>query len=186
MNQEPLSTNTKSKVLIAGRKASTWLLQALPSKETFEILEAEKDLEEQISNCQIAIDCLEDWQDKLLMSDLCMHENKTLIHTLIWEEYFHIYVMKPGFSPCLRCLNAQIGFEDFELRHNLNSFTPYLVMAGAFAAAELTNELNGRIRNSYNSLAYFDNRRSSFGKINDIQSSGDCPDCSKYFSIWKD
>ena len=85
------------------------IMDSVPNKEsptkfycrelTFDAQQAEL----LIAEVDLVIDCLENWQNKLVVSDVCMHLRKPLIHAGGSGMRFQLYTMRPGKSACLRC-----------------------------------------------------------------------------------
>jgi len=64
----------------------------------------EKSAEEIISKYDIVIDCLDNFETRFILNDVCIEAKKPLIHAGISEYYGQLMTIIPGKSPCLRCI----------------------------------------------------------------------------------
>ncbi len=71
--------------------------------------------EQIVADADVVIDAVDNWQQKLLASDVCMHLRKPLIHAGGSGFRFQIYTMLPGKSACLRCAFPAAGIDDVPL-----------------------------------------------------------------------
>lgn len=134
-----------------------------------------------LQDCDVVVEALENWQDKLLASDSCMRLQKPLIHSGLLMFSFHVFCMIPGRSACLRCVFAKLGLEDFPPE----GFSPGVLgaiasMAGAFQAAETIKLITQLGTISGNHLLRFDVLRSEFDDMTRLTGRSDCPDCGRW------
>ena len=145
-------------------------------RENFHVHNAE----ELLADCDIVIDGLDDWPDKLVLSDVCMQLQKPLVHAGISVFEFHLFIMIPGRSSCLRCVFSKIGLEDatWSERHPgvLGSLSG---MLGSFMATEAIKLITGVGPTSGNHLIKFDALRRYFDNVVDLGPQPDCPDCGQ-------
>jgi molybdopterin/thiamine biosynthesis adenylyltransferase len=136
--------------------------------------------EQLIDSAHIVVDGLNDWQQKLLLSDVCMHMGRTLVHAGVRKFEFQIYTMIPGRSACLRCAFSKAGLEDITASGQDDSpaaLGPVAGMAGAFQAIEVIKILSGLGPTPGNHLIKFDSLRRDFDDITNLGPRMDCPDC---------
>jgi len=57
-----------------------------------------------IPKYDIIIDCLDNFEARFILNDICIASNKPLIHAGAGEFYGQFMTIIPGKSPCLRCL----------------------------------------------------------------------------------
>jgi adenylyltransferase/sulfurtransferase len=57
-----------------------------------------------IPSFDITIDCLDNFDTRFIINDVCVAENKSFIHAGISEYYGQLMTVTPGTGPCLRCL----------------------------------------------------------------------------------
>lgn len=146
------------------------------NSDKFNVHNAEKLLQ----TAGIAIEALENWQDKLLASDSCMRLLKPLIHSGIIAYSFHVFSMIPSRSACLRCVFAKLGLEDFPpdgIQKGMLGAIASLV--GSFQAAEAIKLITQIGTISGNHLLRFDVLRSEFDDMTELTSRSDCPDCGR-------
>lgn len=164
--------------------ASDWLaprntsLRLTPVREPFTAHSAERLL----STADIVVDSMDDWQMKLLASDVCMQLGRTLVHCALRGFEFHVYTMIPGRSACLRCVISRIGIEDVvSAPTSYGAFGPVSGMAGCFQAIEVIKLLTGLGTTPGNHLIKFDALRRDFDEVLELGPRPDCPDCGRPF-----
>lgn len=139
--------------------------------------------EEIVEHAHLVIDGLSNWQDKLIVSDVCMQMGKTLVHAGLRGFEFHVYTMIPGRSACLRCVFSKVGLEDIaSIAHKQRGVLgPVAGMAGSFQAIEAIKILAGIGPTPGNHLIKFDSLRRDFDDVTDLGPRPDCPDCGMRF-----
>ncbi len=143
----------------------------------FDTHNADKVLQE----AHLVAEALDNWQDKLLLSDCCMHTRKPLIHSGLMSFSFHVFCMLPGRSACLRCVFARLGLEDFPPEGISNGVLGAVAsLAGAFQAAEAIKLITQLGAVSGNHLLRFDVLRSEFDDMTELIGRSDCPDCGRW------
>ncbi len=136
--------------------------------------------EELITDATIVLDCLENWQDKLLASDVCMHLRKTLIHAGATGNgmRFQIYAMRPGKSACLRCAFPLAGIDDVPLIPDSESqFEPIVSMVAAMQSLEAIKIMSRLGVSQGNELLKFDGLSGEFEIVRGLDPQHGCPDC---------
>jgi molybdopterin/thiamine biosynthesis adenylyltransferase len=136
--------------------------------------------EELINDVTMVIDCLENWQDKLLASDVCMQLRKTLIHAGSSGNgmRFQIYAMRPGKSACLRCAFPLAGIDDVPLIPESNEhFEPIVAMVAAMQSLEAIKIMSRLGVSQGNELLKFDGLSGEFEIIRGLDPQHGCPDC---------
>lgn len=134
-----------------------------------------------LKEADLAIEALENWQDKLLASDTCMQVNRALIHSGLMSFSFHVFSMIPGRSACLRCVFARLGLEDFPPEgFSQGQLGAIAALAGSFQAAEAIKLLTQLGTISGNHLLRFDVLRSEFDDMTELVGRSDCPDCGRW------
>ena len=135
--------------------------------------------EQLIGNVDIVIDCLDNWQDKLLASDVCMHLRKTLIHAGGSGMRFQLYAMRPGKSACLRCAFPLAGIDDVPLIPETGArFETIEAMVAAMQSLEAIKILSRLGVSQGNELLKFDGLSGEFEIIRGLDPRHDCPDCT--------
>jgi molybdopterin/thiamine biosynthesis adenylyltransferase len=133
-----------------------------------------------IDEADLVIDAQEDWQHKLMASDLCMHLGKSLIHAGGTGMRFQIYVMRPGRSACLRCAFPLAGIDDIPLTPNKDEqFDPIVAVVGAMQAFEAIKLLTRLGVSQGNELLKYDGLSGEFEIIRGLDPREDCPDCGR-------
>ena len=57
-----------------------------------------------IPKYDIVIDCLDNFESRFILNDVCIKAGKPLVHAGIGEYYGQLMTIVPGKGPCLRCL----------------------------------------------------------------------------------
>jgi sulfur-carrier protein adenylyltransferase/sulfurtransferase len=126
----------------------------------------------------VVVDSAEDWQHKLLMSDICMSTGKPLIHAGVIGFRFHIYSMLPGKSACLRCALPMIGIDEVPLEPPVaGMFGPVSELVGAWQAIETVKLIGSLGATQGNELFKFDCLSGEFEVVRGLDPQRDCPDC---------
>ncbi len=137
-----------------------------------------------LSNYDIIVDGLEDWQLKLLLSDSCMQLHLPLIHSGVSGFRWQLFTMAPGRSACLRCVFNQLGMEDFA-RHDQQQAGPSgpaSGMAGSMQASEAVQLITGAGVAGCDEFISFDCLRREFFSERNLHPRSDCPDCGRWVS----
>ncbi len=144
---------------------------------SFDAHNADKFLEES----ELAVEALDNWQDKLLASDSCMRVKKPLVHSGLMMFSFHVFCMIPGRSACLRCVFSRLGLEDFPPEGFCQGVLGAVAnLAGSFQAAEAIKLITQLGTVSGNHLLRFDVLRSEFDDMTELTGRSDCPDCGRW------
>lgn len=137
-------------------------------------------IEELIAQCDVAIDSLTDWQNKLLLSDICMRLEKPMIHSGIAGFRYQFFSMLPGKSACLRCALPLAGIDDVPLQPSQpGEIDAILAMVGAWQAIEAMKIIAHLGASQGNELFKFDCLSGEFEIIRGLDPQSDCPDCGK-------
>lgn len=132
-----------------------------------------------LAGAQIAVEALENWQEKLVASDMCMHLAVPLIHSGLIAFSFHVFSMIPGKSACLRCVFLNLGLEDFPL-HQPGVLGAIAGLVGSFQATEAIKMITQLGTISGNHLLRFDVLRCEFDDMTQLTGRSDCPDCGRW------
>jgi adenylyltransferase/sulfurtransferase len=141
-------------------------------------------IEAYIPNFDVVADSTDDWQHKLLFSDICMAQNKPLVHAGVIGFRCQVYAMLPGKSACLRCALIEIGIDEVPIEPPaVGGFKPVSELIGAWQAVEII-KLIGRLGATQgNELFKLDCLSGEFEVIRGLDPAKDCPDCGpRYFS----
>jgi len=57
-----------------------------------------------IKDYDVIVDCLDNFESRFVLNDICVEEEKPLIHAGVGEFYGQLMTIIPGKSSCLRCL----------------------------------------------------------------------------------
>ncbi len=141
---------------------------------------AEDKAQELLKHCQIVVDGLRSWQDKLELSDICMQFRKPLVHAGGGGLRYQLFTMVPGRSACLRCLLSMIDMEDFtHTRKEEGSLYAMDSLVGSYMALEVV-KLVGKVGASQaNELFKIDGLSGEMEVIRGLDRNDDCPDCGK-------
>jgi len=136
--------------------------------------------EELLRDCQIVVDGLSAWPEKLELSDICMQYRKPLVHAGGGGLRYQLFTMVPGRSACLRCLLSMIDMEDFtHTRKEEGSLYAMDSLVGSYMALEVV-KLVGKVGASQaNELFKIDGLSGEMEIIRGLDRNDDCPDCGK-------
>jgi molybdopterin-synthase adenylyltransferase len=138
------------------------------------------DAESIFSEFDVIIDGLTNWQEKLLVSDVCMHINKPLVHAGGSGFRYQLFTMVPSRSACLRCAFPMAGIDDVPMQPpEHKSIAAVLGMIGAWQAVEAIKLIGkiGAIQG--NELTKIDWLSGEFETIRGLDARKDCPDCGR-------
>lgn len=134
-----------------------------------------------LEDADVVVDCLEDWQHKLMISDLCMQMKTPLIHAGGAGSRFQVYTMLPGRSACLRCVFPEVGMDDVPLTSSEHAaLLPVHVMIGALQAIESVKIIARIGATQGNELWKYDWLSGEFETVHGLDPRSDCPDCGRY------
>lgn len=136
--------------------------------------------EELIASADVVIDGLNNWQDKLIASDACMHLGKPLIHAGGIGFRFQLFIMRPSRSACLRCALPQVGIDDVPLVPLQSAnLAPVIGMIGAWQAVDAIKLMAKLGASQANELTRFDWLSGEIDSIRGLDPRPDCPDCGR-------
>ena len=134
--------------------------------------------EQLLGDCQIVVDCLPDWREKLELSDMCMLYRKPMVHAGGGGLRYQLFSMVPGRSACLRCLLTMVDMEDFtHIRKEEGSLYAMDSLVGSYMALEVV-KLVGKVGASQgNELFKIDGISGEMEILRGLDRNEDCPDC---------
>lgn len=142
--------------------------------ESFDMASAEA----LIKNNLLVIDMLDDWQSKLLVSDLCMSLRRPLLHCAIASMRVQLFLMQPAKSCCLRCLLAALGIEDTIMEEGAQAaFPAFNKFVGASLALAAVKLISGFGASQSNELIKIDALSGEIEVLRGFDPVADCPDC---------
>ncbi|HEY9679798.1 MAG TPA: ThiF family adenylyltransferase [Drouetiella sp.] len=138
------------------------------------------DADQLFKPCDLIVDGLNNWQEKLLVSDVCMQIGKPLIHAGGAGFRFQVFTMRPSRSACLRCVFPLAGIDDVPLQPlEQNSIAAVLGMVGAWQSVEAIKLLAKVGATQGNELTKIDFLSGEFETIRGLDPRTDCPDCGR-------
>jgi adenylyltransferase/sulfurtransferase len=133
-----------------------------------------------LSGAHAVVDGLENWQHKLIISDLCMQLKKPLVHAGGSGFRFQVYTMMPLKSACLRCVFPEVGMDDVPLTPtDTSTLSPVSAMIGALQALETIKIVAKLGASQGNELWKFDWLSGEFETVRGLDPRFDCPDCGR-------
>jgi molybdopterin/thiamine biosynthesis adenylyltransferase len=136
--------------------------------------------EQMIADADVVVDCLDNWQQKLLASDVCMLLDKPLVHAGGSRFRFQTYMMVPGKSACLRCAFPQAGIDDVPLEAPDDAgLVAIMSMVAAIQAIDTIKVIARLGISQGNELHKFDFLSGEFESIRGLDPRRDCPDCGR-------
>lgn len=137
-------------------------------------------LEQWIIESEVVVDGLEDWQEKLLLSDLCMSIGRPLVHAGVIGFRLQCYTMLPGKSSCLRCALPRVGIDDVPLKPPEPAGSQMVLgIAGSLQALETMKLVAQLGATQGNELIKLDGVSGEFEVFRGLDPSVDCPDCGR-------
>jgi len=98
--------------------------------------------EDVIPSFDIVVDCLDNFDTRFILNDVCVVAGKPLVHAGIEEYYGQIMTVIPGKGPCLRCLFPN-GVNEDDLKKPFGVIGPTPGVIGAMQALEVAKYLLG-------------------------------------------
>lgn len=139
-------------------------------------------LESLLSEVDLVVETVLDWQVKLGLSDLAMRLGKALIHSGVVGHRYQIYFIKPGKSACLRCVLPGVGIEDFPLGQVApHPFKSVETWAGSLIALDAIKYLADLGVIQTTTLWRIDPLSGDIEAVRNLASVKDCPDCGLPF-----
>jgi molybdopterin/thiamine biosynthesis adenylyltransferase len=142
--------------------------------ESFDMAQAEA----LIKGNLLVIDLLDDWQSKLLVSDLCMALRRPLLHCAVAAMRVQLFMMQPAKSCCLRCLLAALGIEDTIMEAGVQAaFPAFNGLVGNALALAAVKLISGFGASQSNELIKLDCLSGELEVLRGFDPVADCPDC---------
>lgn len=132
-----------------------------------------------IREYDVIVDCLADWQGKLLASDVAMHLDKPLVHVGLFGISCQVFTMMPGRSACLRCALPLVGLEDVPMEKLNADFAPTVAVAAAMQASAVIRLIAGLGGIGGSTLIQFDALTLETSAVRELLARPDCPDCGR-------
>ncbi len=139
-----------------------------------------EDLENLAGETDLIIELLDDWQEKLVLSDLCMSTGKALLHCSGSDSRYQLFCMVPGKSSCLRCLLATLGLEDsIEARSRSGILYSLAGLIGHAITLSAVKIISGFGASQSNELIKIDALSGELEVLRGFDAVIDCPDCGE-------
>ncbi len=141
------------------------------------------EIEELVVEHEVIVDGLKDWQDKLMLSDLCMSTGRPLVHAGVIGFRLQCYTMLPGKSACLRCALPKVGIDDVPIEPPKSFFCSAAVIldiAGALQGLEAMKLVAQLGATQGNEFIKLDGLSGEFEVFRGLDPSKDCPDCGRH------
>lgn len=130
--------------------------------------------EELIPVADVVVDCLDNWEARLVLNKLSVKYSKPLVHAGVWGFYGQATTVIPGETPCLSCIIHKPASRDGPLP--VIGFTPAVL--GAIEVAEAIKILTGTKPSLAGELLLVDLKNMEFSKVR-ILKRPDCPVCGE-------
>ncbi len=144
--------------------------KAEASKERLEMLNSEikiqsidkkideKNIDDIIKDCDVVVDCLDNFSARYILNDACLRLKKPLVHAAVEEMRGQATTVIPGRTPCLRCIFP--NFRDRRMELPILGSTPG--MFGAIQANEVVKLITGYGETLVNKLLIIDLKTLTF------------------------
>jgi len=116
-----------------------------------------------VSDYDIIIDCLDNYETRFILNDACVATNVPLIHAGVEEFYGQFITIIPGKSPCLRCLFPD-AVKDKPQKKLTGIIGPLPGILGSLQALEAAKYLLG-IQTACDGFITFDGVNSKMEKV---------------------
>jgi len=90
----------------------------------------------------IVVDCLDNFETRFILNDICVEEGKPLVHAGLKEYCGQLMTITPGSGPCLRCLFPN-GVQEKDEKKMFGVIGPTPGVLGAMQAMEVAKLLLG-------------------------------------------
>ncbi len=130
-----------------------------------------------IRNIDVIVDCLDNWEGRMIIDRVAHRYGKPFIHAGVYGFYGQLTVIIPGKTPCLRCIfPKKPKIEESPLP--IFPTTPGVL--GVLEANEALKLLLGRDNLLANKLLIYDGSIGLF-EVVEITMGPDCPACKEYY-----
>jgi molybdopterin-synthase adenylyltransferase len=133
----------------------------------------EKNAAKLIAQADIVVDCAPLFQERYLMNEQAVKQNKPMVECAMYELEAQITTIVPGKTPCLSCLHPEFPKE---WKRRFPVFGAVSGTVGCIAAMEVIKQLTGLGCSLHNQLLSFDLRAMTFQKF-DIKRDAQCQVC---------
>lgn len=130
--------------------------------------------EKLVSQADLIIDCAPLFEERFLMNQQAVLQNKPMIECAMYELQAQITTIVPGKTACLNCLYPEFPKQ---WKRRFPVFGAVSGTVGCMAAMEAVKQLTGLGECLHNQLINFDLRTMDFQKYN-ISKNPTCPTCS--------
>ena len=89
-----------------------------------------------VPSYDIVVDCLDNFEARFILNDICIAAGKPLVHAGIEEYYGQLLTITPGTGPCLRCLFPD-GINDKKTKKPFGVIGPTPGVIGSMQALEV-------------------------------------------------
>ena len=132
----------------------------------------EDNIYEIVKKCDIVLDCLDNWETRMLLNKACVDLRKPLIHAGINGFNGQLMVVIPGKTPCLYCVFGSIKTPP-------EKFPVIGVVPGVMAMLQVLEAIKlatGHGEPFLNKLLIFEGSETRFSEI-PVERRKDCPIC---------
>ncbi|MEM0027190.1 MAG: HesA/MoeB/ThiF family protein [Ignisphaera sp.] len=132
--------------------------------------------EEIVKIADVVVDALDNWDDRLLLNELCVKYRKPLIHAGVEGWYGQITTIIPGKTPCLHCIRPLRQTRRSDVRNPLPVIGVTPGALGVLQAAEAIKLITNTGHPLYGRLLIVDLYSMEFRSI-EIKRNPRCPVC---------
>jgi len=107
LNRQVLHWEEDCKLGTPKVKSAATKLKKLNSRVQIEPIQlriSEENIEDVFSSVDLVVDCLDDFQPRLLLNNFCVQSKKPFIHGAVESFHGQVTTIIPGSTPCLRCI----------------------------------------------------------------------------------
>ena len=122
--------------------------------------------------CDVIVDCLDSLKDRMLVNSYCVKTGKPFVHGAIDGFIAEIAVIRPGVTPCLRCMMGDCNYGG----RTPASIGSVVMSTASMEATEVLKLLIGRSGRTEGLFISFDYLNWNHTKIN-FSKDPDCPVC---------
>ena len=131
----------------------------------------------QLAECDLIIDCLDNFEARLILNSISVEKRIPMVHAGVNEFYSQITFLKPGETPCLACF-----IEDKKYLSGKGILGATAGITGSMQALEAVKYLTGTGELLLNRILFIDMKYLSFN-IMKISRNPRCKICAKLYEV---
>jgi adenylyltransferase/sulfurtransferase len=139
-----------------------------------------KNIERVIADVDVVLDGTDNFETRYLLNDACVKHEKPWIYGAAVGSYGLTMTIRPGITPCLRCVFEKIPPPGSSLTcDTAGIILPVIVLVASIQVTEAIKLLTGQIEKLHAGLIHVDAWETSFHRVSlqNVRERADCPAC---------